>query len=328
MNRRTFLKWFGLGATLGFSGLGGYALRGWLDTGSMTKPLPLLYTGDGQPVYLVDYHFHGSNKAVKEKDADGIEKILTTLSSPRALGLTEKPGADTIFTFSDGVNLITDLGLEDYFEEITPGHFARFGNGFFFRDAEVRGGFLDFIALCFEGDEPFKNHKSNPFYVIDSIHERNGLVSLSTPYSVQQGSAFGIANEEQAAEIKKICPHVDFIEVHNAYNKKYLIFDMRESNQLAWELSANRCFDPTLEKAPGIIGGGDGHHDWALAGLAGFYTNISNLVGGQETFKKRLQKRDYIVYGDPMRGPYVTNKGFTRTMVFTRIKKMLGLKQW
>jgi len=307
ITRRKVLQALGLGfGAVAVGGIGAAASL-YLNNTKNRSP-PIIQSANGENLVLCDLHCHPSiNRTLEDK--------MEMLGSPGLVGLTERSGPAGILTYHDAVQ---ELHSHPDFKELTPGKMAKFKEGYFVRTAEVHGGFLDFIAIDFDGEESFSNQDS-PLTVIQDIRERNGLVVLSTPYSVKDGVGFRVANAEEEPIITETCRLSDFVEVHDSYNIDLLWYGLKESNRAATKLQQSGCGanDPVLPFASS-----DGHRELGHCKLTGLYVAEDNLKNAG-TFRSALESGDYYLAGNAKDGPYTSRGEFVRSMILPKLLPFL-----
>tara|TARA_Y100000310_G_scaffold124700_1_gene123396 strand:- start:18755 stop:19654 length:900 start_codon:yes stop_codon:yes gene_type:complete len=252
---------------------------------------------------LCDLHCHPNKYLTTDETAD-------FLGSPGLVGLTQRYTSPHILTYE-----IAKERLQRYndYKEITPGHLAKFQDGYFARTQEVEADIHHILAIGFHGD--YIPDYPNPKEAIAEIHTRSGISILNHPYSIPGGSTFHIAKGKEEERVKSLVPLVNEVEVHNAFNINYYIFFMKQANQLAEEL-----IQGTGHKG---VSASDCHDDIEQAKICGIY--IDKDVIENEGIKGI---QDAIKFGnfEALKGPYISKWSFTKTMVFPRIQRMLGLK--
>ncbi|MBT4935234.1 hypothetical protein HOL21_04645 [Candidatus Woesearchaeota archaeon] len=318
VSRRSLLRKFGIGTlkwgtVLSVGGATGFFARPYLDD-TTQKAQPVLEREDGgESLVLCDFHAHIRN------DQGDLEDVVEMLGSPGLVGLTQRPDTTELVTYEQAVELVKDLGG---FEELTPGQLARFRDGYFTRTEEIDCGGPDILAIGFDGD--YLPKYENVFSAIDEIRRRDGISVYTSPYLIAEGKTFRLPTAEEEAKIRFTCGLVDFVEVHNAYSIDYLWFDVKKANELAVKMVDTNC-DGLVEpsETPKRFTGSD-THALTHTKLTGMYVREDDLQD-MATLKQALRAGDYFSIGDSKLGPYVSEGGFTKTMVLPRIARFFGL---
>ena len=251
-----------------------------------------------QEMVLCDFHAHPSDK-------QSTQTLRTMLGSPGLVGLAYRNGAPGVFTYDEAKKL---LGKEQEYCEITPGHLAKYREGYIMRTQELTPNRHHILAI---GCNRYLPEGSSVETMMKEIRQHQGIAILSHPFVVKGGLYARHPTTKEELRIRNFYALADEVEAHNATIINVIPgLSFKDSNADASALATEYGFTGVAVS--------DCHRQASQAKRCGIYLPTKVIEAGIDAILEAIRNQNFTRYGEYETGPYLSRKEWFAGFVIER----------